>query len=387
MRVLVTSIAGTGHVLPLVPMARALVDGGHDVVWATPPDGCPKVESHGLRAVAAGLSSDEAAEALAPRAPELAALAELPARQRQTVGLPIIFGGVMAEAMGRDLEPIVDEVRPDLVLHDLVELAAPPVAAARGIPHVCLAFGLAPDPALLTAMADAVAGHWQARGLDPSPTAGLFDDLYLHPVPAGLGPPPDPDVTRSIRPLHADGGEAGDAPAWAAGFGADRPGLYVTFGTAKGAARAPFGALAEALAELDADVVVTMGGLDPSLLGPTPANVRVEGYVPQRFLLERAAGVVSHAGSGTLWATAAQGIPQVCLPFGADQWDNADAVSGAGAGITLEEDQRDAAALHGALVELLGRTDLADAAAGLATAFEALPLPADRVGDLVALAG
>ena len=41
MRVLVSSTTGYGHVLPMVPLASALLAAGHDVLWATAADACP----------------------------------------------------------------------------------------------------------------------------------------------------------------------------------------------------------------------------------------------------------------------------------------------------------------------------------------------------------
>jgi UDP:flavonoid glycosyltransferase YjiC (YdhE family) len=59
--------------------------------------------------------------------------------------------------------------------------------------------------------------------------------------------------------------------------------------------------------------------------------------------------VVSHGGANTALAVAARGLPQVVVPLGADQWENADAIAGAGAGLTLEADGRDVAAIGAAL--------------------------------------
>ena len=51
------------------------------------------------------------------------------------------------------------------------------VAAARGIPHVTLAFGAALPPPLLSAVTAKVADIWAAEGIAPSPDAGLYDHL------------------------------------------------------------------------------------------------------------------------------------------------------------------------------------------------------------------
>jgi UDP:flavonoid glycosyltransferase YjiC (YdhE family) len=49
MRVLVSSTAGAGHFSPLVPMARACLAAGHDVLVAAPESFRHTVTSAGLR--------------------------------------------------------------------------------------------------------------------------------------------------------------------------------------------------------------------------------------------------------------------------------------------------------------------------------------------------
>ena len=61
MRVLVSSTTGYGHVLPMVPLARALVGLGHEVLWATGSDVLPLVRSAGLAAAAAGMTEADIA--------------------------------------------------------------------------------------------------------------------------------------------------------------------------------------------------------------------------------------------------------------------------------------------------------------------------------------
>ena len=66
-----------------------------------------------------------------------------------------------------------------------------------------------------------------------------------------------------------------------------------------------------------------------------PGRVRVERYVPQALVLPNRDVVISHAESGSVLAAAAQGLPQLCLPQGADQFLNAAAVESAGLRLPL----------------------------------------------------
>ena len=381
-RVLVTSTAGTGHIHPLVPLASELQAAGHDVLWAIAAESCAQVKRYGFRAMSVGTGAkEEVARLFAEReGPEQ--MLELPIRERREVMLPIFFGEIVARWMRDGLVNIFDSFRPDLVVHDLCEFAAAPLAARRGIPHAAVAFGAALSPGLISAVSASTTPMWESEGLVPSPSAGLYDHLYLHPLPTGLGEPLNTATARSIRPMHFDGASVTEAPDWVEKFGRSRSGIYVTFGTEM-AARAPWAAIVEALGSLDAEAVVTLGSaIDPATLGSPLPNVRVEKYVPQAFILDHAKVVVSHAGSGTLFAAAARGIPQLCVPIAADQWDNSDALTAAGAAITLELDQRSVDDIRQAMLRLLDEPAYAAAAHSLALDFAALPHPRDHVATL-----
>ena len=49
MRILFTCSAALGHLHPLVPIARAAAQAGHDVAFATPGSFAPMVERSGFR--------------------------------------------------------------------------------------------------------------------------------------------------------------------------------------------------------------------------------------------------------------------------------------------------------------------------------------------------
>lgn len=78
-------------------------------------------------------------------------------------------------------------------------------------------------------------------------------------------------------------------------------------------------------------------------------------------------------------ASAARGLPQLCIPIGADQWENADALTSAGASITLEEDHRDATAISASLQSLLNDTGFSVAAEIVAAEIASLPHPDEYV--------
>src|SRR4051794_5026971 len=135
MRALFVASPLVGHVLPLVPLAQALRDAGHDVVLATGADGLGAGRSAGLdtRDVAPGIDLRKAFVGVALRHPVLAAR-ELKGRAgTDMVGR--LFATVF-EQMADGVVALADEWRPDLVVHEPLAATGALVAARRGVPSV-----------------------------------------------------------------------------------------------------------------------------------------------------------------------------------------------------------------------------------------------------------
>jgi UDP:flavonoid glycosyltransferase YjiC (YdhE family) len=185
-----------------------------------------------------------------------------------------------------------------------------------------------------------------------------------------------------MQPIGFDGATGQNAPLWCDELGRSRPCVYVTFGT-EITQLAPIGDVLAALASLDVDAVLTVGeAMNPALLEPRPSNVRIEQYIPQRFVLARASLLVSHAGSGAMLGAASRGIPQLCLPIAADQFENADFVSAAGIGVTLEPHEIDPTTPRHAMKRLVDDHAFSRRAHGIAQEIAAMPPPASRVATI-----
>jgi hypothetical protein len=309
-----------------------------------------------------------------------------PPRARRGLLFSIMFAEAAAPAMRVQLAPVLDEFDPHVVIHETGELAAAPLARARDVPSVTVAFsGTLPDWSHEMVLAS-IAPVWGDEGLAPPTFEDLCGDLYLHPFPPSFDQAPSEGLVRPMRPSAA-WGTADGAPSWLADLGADRPLVYLTSGTEPAAAQAPWAAALEALGDLDVDALATIGRhIDPVTLGTIPPNMRVEQFVPQQFVLDRAAVIMSHAGAGSLLGAAAAGVPQLLNPLWADQWENADAASGAGVAITCELDRRSASDIATALQQLLKEAEFKDAASRVADEIGAMPAPADHVTTIEALA-
>jgi calicheamicin 3'-O-methyl-rhamnosyltransferase len=166
----------------------------------------------------------------------------------------------------------------------------------------------------------------------------------------------------------------------------NRPVVYLTFGTVGWGTVDQLRLALAGLSELPLDVLVAIGShFDPTQLGPLPDSVRVERFVRQDLVLPRVDLAVHHGGSGTLLAAAAQGVPQLAMPMGADQFQKAEALAISGAGVALPQGGVTAAAVRAGVRQLMDDPSHRAAANRISGEILELPTPADRISDLVAL--
>jgi UDP:flavonoid glycosyltransferase YjiC (YdhE family) len=76
------------------------------------------------------------------------------------------------------------------------------------------------------------------------------------------------------------------------------------------------------------------------------------------------------------------GLPQLCLPQGADQFLNGAAVGSSGAGISLIPNAATASAIHDAIRALLDRASYRETAVRLGRSIAAMP-PPDEVAAVI----
>jgi hypothetical protein len=115
-------------------------------------------------------------------------------------------------------------------------------------------------------------------------------------------------------------------------------------------------------------------------------GVSVVDWVLQADRLPEVDLVVSHGGSGSVLAALAAGRPQLVLPQGADQFSNAHAVAGAGAGWMIMPAELSADRIAADARALLDDAGVRARAGELAGEIAALPAPAQVARDLGRLA-
>jgi UDP:flavonoid glycosyltransferase YjiC (YdhE family) len=384
MRVLFSCIAAYGHFHPLVPLARAFADEGHDVAFATSASFADRVHRAGFDLLPAGIDQDELERRFAP---VRAHLRTLPVAERRPLAFAGRFAANEAPVKLHPLREIVAEWQPALVVHESGDLAAPIVAAAAGLPSVHHSFGRLIPTACFERAAPEIDPLWRELGLEPEPLCGAYRGTYADLCPPSFQSttPPQGIQVEPVRPLFpAAVGET--APAWLAGR-RGRPLIYVTLGTVHNDVSV-FRTLLDGLEGVDCDVLATVGnGNDPLALEPVPANALVERYVPQAYVLPHAAVVVAHGGSGSILATFAHGLPTLLLPQAADQFDNAARCAEIGAGLVLLPGDVTAEAVREAAETLLAEPAYGDRAAELAEEVAAMPHPAEVARRLVARVG
>jgi UDP:flavonoid glycosyltransferase YjiC (YdhE family) len=305
MRVLAAcSLGGQGHLDPLLPFLRAAERRGDETLVIGPPALREMVE----RAGCAFRPGAEPAESVI--APIRERLPHAPPTEASVLAERELFGRLATVAMLPEMEQIVGEWLPDLVLRDPCEYASAIVCHRSGIPTAQVAISLAEaEAASIEVAAPALEGH----------RSGLVEALrfspYLSRFPSSLDPSPFPTTFRYREPATPANNPL---PDW--WDGSKVPLIYMSFGTVLGymsIAGDVYRTAIKAVEHLEARVLLTVGNkFDGSTLGSLPDNVHVEAWVDQAGVLDEADLVVCHGGSGTTFGAMAAGVPAVVVLTG-----------------------------------------------------------------------
>lgn len=375
MKVLFGSWPALGHLLPMLPMIRAAQAAGHDVVVTTGSDMAPVLGRLGVRHHTSGVTL---AESYA-RMPGGQKVSELPPEEQPLFAARHLFGAGAADR-ARDVAALMADWRPDLVVHDTLELGAPTAAVTSGVRHVTHGYG--PTVPGTKYFAAAIGSAVADAGL-PDPAFPVLAAPYLDICPPSLrGAQPEPWA--DMRPLRPSSGEVlSDDPA------IDLTGLphedtvYVTLGTIMNNAPDVFRAIISGSARHDVNLVITTGpGVDTSALGHLPPSVLTAPYLPQAAVLPHCTVVVSHAGAGTMLGAICHGLPQLCAPQGTDQPFNTDALLPTGAALALQPAEVTADAVDEALRRLLEDGSYRAAAVALRAQVNRMPTAAAVLAGL-----
>jgi UDP:flavonoid glycosyltransferase YjiC (YdhE family) len=414
-RFLFASAPADGHVGPLLPLARELLERGHDVAWMTGVRYRERVEATGARwyPLSPEQDHDLIGATLDERYPGRAATKGL---ARFKFDMRNIF---IARVPGQlaDLERTVADVAPDVLvvepayagaataLHDRLGLPWATVGiTALTMPSVDAApfgLGLAPmrgplgrlrngvlhrliDVTLFRAIDRDYRAMCAQIGVTPV-AGGLFATtlspyLYLHPsVPGFEYPRSDlPAQVRFIGPSLPAAPAAGtELPDWWEAMPADeRPVVLVTQGTVATDPGELLLPTLAALADEPVQVIAVTGGPDPADLPAPPANARIERYVPFGALMPHVDAFVTNGGYGGLHFALAHGVPIVVAGATEEKPELVARVRWSGVGVGMRTQQARPAKVRAAVRRVLGDPAIRARAAALQAQMRATDGPA-----------
>ncbi|HEY2320708.1 MAG TPA: nucleotide disphospho-sugar-binding domain-containing protein [Solirubrobacteraceae bacterium] len=387
LRIFLGAFGQPGHAFPMLALGAELVARGHDVTYETWRRWREHVEGHGMRFLAAP---------------------EYPAFPTHEQPLGPYEAVVRATAQTR---PALADVRPDVVVHDILTLAPAlageleSIPVATLIPHVYpvmepgfppYALGARPSRTRVGRTAWRVFDRPVRRGLmrgraelnDTRRRLGLGPLSRVHgglsPRLTMVGTLPQleyprrwPENVEVVGPLMWEPpfGEVQAPPG-------DAPLVLVAPSTAQDPTHRLLRAAVAGLAGEPVRVLATWNRRPlpgPERLGP---NTRLVEWLSYAQTMPGCALVICHAGHGTLVRALASGCPVLAVPHVGDMAENAARVDWAGAGVRLPWPLLTPATLRLAARRALGRPELRRRAAELETWAGRHP-GAARAADLV----
>lgn len=385
-RIIVTTVAALGHFHPLAAVAAALQTRGAQVRFASSPGFCQQITLAGFNAFDCGM--DWQSRDLGKTWPDFRSV---PRNERNTWINEVMWAQRLPEAMIPDLIDAVDEWQPSLILSGRAELAGPTVAEYAGIPYASTSAGR------VIGLQEFIVSTGKGRealrrglGLGPDPAGqALYRHLYLNFIPDMFLPDDGFSLpTRyDIQPPNFED-PAGNAPDWLLRL---KPGsvIYVTLGSILGEIWSDaFRTAIEAVADMGYSVVVTVGHRgDPDAISPRHPDVYVERYIPQRFVLERAALVICHGGVNTLLGALSQAVPVLVVPTEqSDQRWNAERCVRRGLGLAVNIEEADRQTMRQAAQTILAESRFRRAATTYRDELFRLPTVDHAVDRLLRLA-
>lgn len=367
-RFLIASQPITGHVVPAIPVVRALVGRGHDVWWYVGRRFRAQVDASGAQFVEYGQAYDYDDRDYDTAFPGRSGLAGLNQVRFDLLNLFIAQAG----KQHRDLAAILDRFPADVVLGDPSMFAAVTIEETGGPPSAiynvsCLGLpgrevapcglGLLPDASLLgrarnralrflapnvvfREASQALARVCAEVGVVPRKFEGavLSPNLFLQPTVEAF------EYRRSDLPPQVHFiGALFDRPTefmppnwWDELVAGRRPVILVTQGSG---ATAPDQLVAPTISGLvDDDLMVIAAGVrDPDELGPSSLspNVRVERFIPFSPLLPFVDVYVTNGGFGGVQYALSNGVPIVVAAKAGPNLEIGNRVAYTGAGINL----------------------------------------------------
>ncbi|AXC10315.1 Zeaxanthin glucosyl transferase [Acidisarcina polymorpha] len=377
----------TGHINPMIALARKLQSRGHDIVFIGVPDVGPYVLSAGLNFV----SYCEEELPVGSSAGILAPAAKL--HGMETTRWTIQGAGrAMFQLASQHLPRVIAETGVEALVLDTIHMYLEVVPISLGIPYAHVWAILNIDFSGTT-LPSVVSGRYEDTSdartrnieeLKKSKNAffGIVQDLAAeYAERAGLKfewSVPSETISRKAAAVVSQTPKEFDLPGipWPSNFhyagpffdvaGREivpfpwekldgRPLVYASLGTLVNGMVSIYETILAAVGPISEIQVVLAKGNNIELheLGSIPPNVIVVDTAPQLELLERSALCITHAGLNTALESLALGVPMVAIPIGYDQFGVAIRIAYHGVGEVLEVDNLTVDGLHALIRKLL----------------------------------
>ncbi|MGK5732580.1 glycosyltransferase [Streptomyces sp. URMC 124] len=378
MKILFVGGNGAGTLFPLVPLAQATRNAGHEVLVSGCEAVVPMILDAGLPAVAVTRKTvtDCRTAPLGNAAPVSEAGLD------SFIAIGRMFGGFAASCLGKLLE-LADAWRPDLVVGGVLAYAAPLVARHARVPYV--RFGIDMGEPLVTSLSAAIelAPQLERYGLEALPEP----DLALSACPPGIRPvhaPPSLPVRHvpytSQRPVEPWMHRRGERPRVLVSAGS-RVTPDHDFDVLQG--------LVRKVAALDVDLLIAAPEAVAGMLRALPGGVLPErahvGWIPLDVAVPGCDVMVHHGGGSTTLTGLAHGVPQILIPH-IPGLDYPARMAGCGAAKLIRPEDDSAENIAAGICEVLGDPSYRRAAGRLREEVLAMPAPPQVVGRLERLA-
>jgi hypothetical protein len=364
MKVVCSFVGGAGHLLPQLPLHRALTAAGHSLLLVGRESATRTVpKQHYSRIVAFADARTARASSISPLAPvdvehELGAISNY-------------FAGRAARRSAEQIESFLPGA--DMLVCDELDFGAMAAAQKAGVPTVVVAVIASGALVRPERLGEALGSLGADLGCaDPVRPRG---DFFVVPFAPAMRDPnfPAPPEALWMRP------DTGPAP---------RPdgSLVATLGTEFNTESGDlFDRILVALAGLEAPSTVAVGNdLDPARFGAMPPHVDIERHVDFDASIPRASVVLHHGGSGLFSRCVLGGAPQLVFPMGADQPFTADQVTRLGLGPVLDPLTAASADISDAVTDLRADPVIRERVLDLRESVVRLPAPSSVVSQLVA---
>lgn len=375
MKILFVSGGSRGAVFPLIPLATAARNAGHEVFVGVTDNTLPTVASAGLPGV--GLTSGTMPQFMY-KDRDLVPLVEPTDPDEWNLFNGHGMGRLAAASLPALVE-LINRWKPDLIVGGSLSYAAPIVAAKFGIPFVRQALNMG-EPANIDLGAAAELERELAEyGFAEIPGEDLFIDIC---PPSVRGPEALPSQSMTYIPYNTHK----PLEPWMYTRG-DKPRVIVSAGSRVTADYEldPLRALVEKVAPLNLEMIIAVPDEVADALGPLPQDVRA-GWLPVDVLMRSSDLLVHRAGGNTMLTAMTAGIPQLVIPAMPKQVGMTITLAEYGAAKMLLDGKDDSPEnIADSCRELLEKPSYTERSKEIAKEIAALPSPHEVVGIIAKL--